>query len=50
MQHYLVVGLVILTLVILVLLLTMLVLKNHWEKPGPSFKSDESIRTGDPLK
>jgi hypothetical protein len=47
MQHYLVVGLVILTLVILVLLLTMLILKNHWAKPGPPFKSDDYIKHQD---
>jgi hypothetical protein len=47
MQHYLVIGLVILTLAILVLLLTMLILKNNWAKPEPSFKSDDILKLKD---
>jgi hypothetical protein len=47
MQHYLLIGLVVLTLVILVLLLTMLILKAHWAKPGPQFKSSDALKRQD---
>jgi hypothetical protein len=43
LQHYLAIGLVILTLAILVLLLVMLVSKNRWANPSPQIKADDAL-------
>jgi hypothetical protein len=43
MQHYLAIGLVILTLAILVLLLLMLVSKNRWANSSPQIKADDAL-------
>lgn len=43
LQHYLSIGLVILTLVILVLLLVMLVSKNRWANFGPQIKPNDFL-------
>ncbi len=47
LQHYLVIGLVILTLVILVLLLIMLVSKSRWVKSGPPIKPGDLLASQD---
>ena len=47
LQHYLVIGLVVLTLVILVLLLIMLVSKSRWVKSGPPIKPGDLLESQD---
>jgi hypothetical protein len=44
LQHYLAIGLVILTLAILVLLLVMLVSKNRWANTSPLIKADNVLK------
>jgi hypothetical protein len=44
LQHYLAIGLVILTLVILVLLLVMLVSKNRWASSSPPINADGVLK------